>query len=369
MDRFLKEQILEDLKEKMVFLAGPRQVGKTTLSNSLFKSMDYLNWDIDEDRTRILAKEFHKANLWVFDEIHKYTKWRNYLKGLCDKDLHHNQKILVTGSAKLDVLRKGGDSLQGRYHYLRLLPLTFNELKMVNNEDLINLYSLSGFPEPFFKGNKDKANRWSRSYRERLVREEVASNEQFLDLGTIEIIIHRIPDFVGGIFSLNSLAEDVQVAHKTLSKWIKSLERLYAVFTVSPFGVPKIKAIKKSQKIYFYDWNSVIDEGARFENLLAVHLLKWIFFEQDTKGRNLELRYYRDKYNREVDFVITENNRPFMFIEAKLSDAEIAHGLKFLKSKFPEVRAMQLHLRGKKEFVDQNGIHCLPAFKFLHELI
>jgi predicted AAA+ superfamily ATPase len=352
----------------MVFLAGPRQVGKTTLSKSLIKSMDYLNWDIDEDRSRILAKEFKKSQLWIFDEIHKFKNWRNYLKGIYDK-LGKQQKILVTGSAKLDVLRKGGDSLQGRYHFLRLLPLSFKELGMSNQKDLLSLYSLSGFPEPYFKGSKDYCNRWSRSYREKVVRQEVATTEQFLDLGTMEIMFHRLPEIASGILSINSLAEDIQVTHKTLSKWVQSLERLYAIFRIAPFGPPKIKAIKKEQKLYFFDWNTVIDDGQRFENFLAVHLLKWIFHEQDTKGRNLDLRFYRDRYDREVDFVIIENNRPIFLIEAKVGDAEISKGLKFLKSLYPTTRTIQTHLKGKKEYVDGNGIECIHVIKLLLELV
>jgi predicted AAA+ superfamily ATPase len=368
MERYLKLQILEDLNEKMVFLAGPRQVGKTTLSKSLSKSIDYLNWDIDGDRTRILSKEFHKSNIWIFDEIHKYKNWRNYLKGIFDK-LGREQKILVTGSAKLDVLRKGGDSLQGRYHYLRLLPLSFTELKMKNQSDLMQLYNLSGFPEPFIKGSVASCNRWSKTYRERLVRLEVSSNEQFNDLATIEIMLNRLPDLVGGLLSINAVSEDIQVSHKTVDKWLQSLERLYAIFSVYPFGPAKIKAIKKSHKIFFYDWNAISDEGARFENFIAVHLQKWIYHQQDTLGKNLELRFYRDKYDREVDFVVTENSKPILFIECKLGDSDSAKGLKHLKDIYPNVRAMQLHLKGKKEYIDGNGIEHGHAIKLLADLI
>ncbi|NUM89688.1 MAG: ATP-binding protein, partial [Bdellovibrionales bacterium] len=317
MDRYLRPQINRDLKEKMVLLAGPRQVGKTTLAKSLVKSPDYMNWDVDEDRTRILSKEFRRSPLWIFDEIHKYKNWRNYLKGLVDK-LGRSQRILVTGSARLDALRKGGDSLQGRYHFLRLLPLTAGELRLNSARDVADLYALSGFPEPYFSGSKTSCDRWSRGYRERLVRQEVAENTQLQDLATIEIVLGRLPDIVGGLFSVNSLAEDVQVDQKTLLKWIHSLEMLYAVFRVPPFGPPRIKAIKKAQKLFFYDWNALADDGARFENFVAVHLLKWVCFEQDAKGRNLELRFYRDKYDREVDFVILENGKPFLLVESKV---------------------------------------------------
>lgn len=368
MERHLKKQIIDDLNEKMVFLAGPRQVGKTTLSKSLYKSTDYLNWDIDEDRSRILSKEFQRANLWVFDEIHKYKNWRNYLKGIFDK-LGQDQKILVTGSAKLDILRKGGDSLQGRYHYLRLLPLSFKELKMKTPDDLMHLYRLNGFPEPFFKGLETSCNRWSRSYRERLVRIEVASNEQFNDLATIELMLHRLPDLVGGLLSINGISEDIQVSHKTVDKWLQSLERLYAIFSVLPFGPPKVKAIKKSHKIFFYDWNSVIDEGSRFENLIAVHLQKWIYYQQDTQGKDFELRFYRDKYDREVDFVVTEGGKPSLFVECKLKDVDSASGLKYLKSLYPHVRSMQVHLQGQKEYIDGHGIEHCNAVVLLSELI
>lgn len=368
MERFLKKQMIQDLDDyKMIFLAGPRQVGKTTLAKSLYKNRDYLNWDIDEDRTRILNKEFKNSDIWIFDEIHKYAKWRNYLKGIYDKQ-GDSQKILVTGSAKLDILRKGGDSLQGRYYFLRLMPLTFAELKMQTQKDAIYLFELTGFPEPFIKGTKTNANRWSRFYRQKIVREEISSNEQFNDLATIEIMYNRLPELAGGTLSIQSLAEDIQVAHKTLSKWLDALERLYAVFRISPFGPPRIKAVKKMQKIFFFDWNVVDDLGSRFENFLAVHLLKWIYMEQDLKGRDIELRYYRDKYDREVDFVITERGKPIHFVEAKYSDCEITKGLKYLKSKYPDCRATLVHLKGKKDFVSKEGIECMPVFKLLADL-
>jgi len=368
MERFLKKQILADLNDKMVFLAGPRQVGKTTLARTLSKNVEYLNWDIHEDRSQILARTFHPADLWIFDEIHKYKTWRNYLKGLYDK-LGRNQKILVTGSAKLDTLRKGGDSLQGRYHFLRLMPLTFKELGMRSPKDTHQLFELSGFPEPFLSQSKAKCNRWSRGYRERIIRQEVATNELIQDLGNMEILLNRLPEIVGGTLSINAISEDIQISHKTISKWIAALERLYAVFRISPFGPPKVKAIKKEQKLFFFDWNAIVDVGGRFENFVAVHLLKWIYFEQDVNGRNLDLRFYKDKVQREVDFVIIENNKPILFIEAKYSDSEITKGLKYLKEKYPMVRAMQVYLQGKKEFQSELGIEYVHVNHLLSELI
>ena len=245
--RYLVPQIKRDLAKKLVFVAGPRQVGKTTLARGLPSlSNGYLNWDVTEDLGRILAGVFPPSKLWVFDEIHKYRRWRNYLKGVYD-GRRADQRILVTGSGRLDLYRFGGDSLQGRYHMLRLHPLSVAELKITRNGDFLTLLKLGGFPEPFFGGSETEARRWSREYRSRLVREDVASLERVHDLGHLELMMMRLSDLVGSPLSVNALREDLQVSHKAVSAWIAVLERLYGVFSLSPFGPPCIRAVKKEQ--------------------------------------------------------------------------------------------------------------------------
>lgn len=367
--RYLAEQVKTDLKKKMVFIAGARQVGKTTLAKQILKSgQGYLNWDIPEDREKILKREFPQTKLIVFADIHKYRSWRNYLKGLYDK-LQGSVKILVTGSAKLDYYRYGGDSLQGRYHFLRLHPFSVAELKITTENDLLNLLHLSGFPEPFLSGSETEARRWSREYRTRLINEEMASLENISDVGNMELLSMRLTQLVGSPLSINSIREDLQVSHKTVSKWLDILERLYSIIRVSPFGSPLIRAVKKEQKHYHYDWTLVPDLPLRFENLVAMHLLKWVHHEQDTKGRDLDLRYFRDTDGREVDFVITENLDPVYFIEVKWKDAAISKGLRYLKKRFPEAKAMQVSAVGEKDYVTTEGVRVLPALKFLSDLV
>ncbi len=350
----------------MVFLAGPRQVGKTTLSKSLSRKMDYLNWDIPVDRERILLQQFKVAPLWIFDEIHKYKTWRNYLKGVYDK-VGPAQRILVTGSAKLDLLRRGGDSLQGRYHFLRLHPLSIDELGSRSPRDFKQLFELGGFPEPFFSGTKTQANRWTREYRQTLVREEIASNEQIQDLGNLELMMHRLPDLIGAPLSINGLREDLQLAHKTVSKWIDALERLYGLFRIPPFGAPRIKAVRKEQKMYLYDWNAIKEPGIRFENMIACHLLKWVHYRQDAFGEDYDLRYCRDVMNREVDFVILKDQKPVQLIECKHRDGEVSDSLRYLGARFPGVPAAQVYLEGTKDYVNGSGIRVTPALSFLLE--
>lgn len=367
--RYIQKQAEKDLAKKMVFIGGPRQVGKTTLAKAILKNESgYLNWDIPEHRERILKRELPDNNLIVFDEIHKYKSWRNYLKGLYDA-VNGKQKILVTGSARLDFYRFGGDSLQGRYHYLRLHPLSVAELKIKKGDDFSDLLMLGGFPEPFFAQSQVEAKRWSREYRNRLIREEITSIENIHDLGNLELLVLRLPELVGSPLSINAIREDLQVSHKTVSNWLLILERFYNIFRIPPFGPKKVRAVKKEQKHYHLDWSLVQDMSKRFENLVACHLLKWVHFEVDAKGRELELTYFRDIDGREVDFVVLEDRKPILMVECKWADADISPGLKYLKVRFPDVEAWQISADGKKDYRLPGGIRVAPAIKFLNGLV
>jgi uncharacterized protein len=361
--RYLTDQVERDLARKMVFLSGPRQVGKTTLALDLAGTRaGYLNWDVPEHREAILARELPASDLWVFDEIHKHRRWRNFLKGLYDA--RPEQRILVTGSARLDLYRYTGDSLQGRYHHLRLHPLSVAELGG-GPEHFESLLSLGGFPEPFFTGSEVEARRWSLEYRRRLVREEVTSLERVVELDTLELLLMRLPDLVGSPLSINALREDLQVSHKTIDSWLRIFERLYAIFRLPPFGAPRLRAVKKARKHYHLDWTLVRDPATRFENLVACALVKWVDFQRDAQGRDLELRYFRDTDGREVDFVVLEDRSVLLLVEAKQAEARVDRSLRYLKRRFPAAEAWQVVAEGAKDFVDPEGIRVAPAHLFL----
>lgn len=368
-ERYLAQQIRQDLKRKMVFVGGPRQVGKTTLAKTfLADPQGYLNWDVPAHRERILKHEIPVTPLWVFDEIHKYRSWRNFLKGIYDiKGLH--QQILVTGSARLDFYRFSGDSLQGRYHYLRMHPLSLTELPQKTQHELMDLLEFGGFPEPYFSRSSVEAKRWSREYRTRLIREDLVALERTQDLGNIELLSLRLPDLVGSPLSINALREDLRVSHKTVAGWLEILERLYAIFRLPPFGSPLIRAVKKEQKHYHFDWTLVTDPPLRYENLVACALLKWVHFQQDTLGKDINLSFFRDVDRREVDFVITQGTQPQMFIECKWNDAPSSPALKYLKTKFPACEGWQISAIGEKDYMDASGIRLCPAVEFLKKLV
>ncbi|MCI0423058.1 MAG: ATP-binding protein [Acidobacteria bacterium] len=371
MERYLTPQVNKDLKRKMVFVSGARQVGKTTLAKQVLgneQAEGYLNWDIAEHRERILRRQLPAVPLWAFDEIHKYRSWRNYLKGLYDAK-ERKQQILVTGSARLDFYRFGGDSLQGRYHLLRLHPLSVAELQISTAEQMQELLQLGGFPEPFLLGSELEARRWSREFRSRLIQEDVNSLERVLDLGRLELLMLGLPDRVGSPLSINSLREDLQVSHKTVAHWLDILERLYAIFRISPFGSPKLRAVKKEQKHYHTDWALIQEPSLRFENFVACHLLKWIHFKQDAEGRDLELRYFRDVDKREVDFVVLEGRKPLQLIECKWDDAAISPGLTYLKARFKNSEAYQISAGGVKDFQSPEGIRVCNALHLLKALV
>jgi predicted AAA+ superfamily ATPase len=373
--RYLESAVVEDLSRKMVFLAGPRQSGKTTLAKRLLRSFSrdistsYLNWDATEDREKILRNLFPAGQgILVLDEIHKYSRWRQTVKGLYDKRGDH-LRIMVTGSARLDHYRYGGDSLQGRYHFHRLHPLSFAEINGSTSVDLEDLLTYSGFPEPFLSASERQAKRWSREYRSRLVMEELQDLEKVKDIALVQQLVLRLPDLVGSPLSINSLREELQVAHQTVSRWLQILENLYMIFRLYPFGSPLIRAVKKEAKHYHMDWTVVKDPGARFENLVACHLLKWCHFLQDTEGRNMELRYFRDIDLREVDFVLMEDGVPLQFIECKTSRKRRGRSLKYLKKRFPDTESIQIDRGDGEDLLDKDGIRLLPATKFLAQLV
>ncbi len=374
--RYLEKGIKEDLTKKMVFVAGPRQCGKTTLAKKILaeemgQKADefYLSWDAAEDREKIIRERFPAGRgLLVLDEIHKFSRWRQVVKGLFDKR-GHELKILVTGSGRLDYYRYGGDSLQGRYHLYRLHPFSFKEVKSISSKPLEDLLNYSGFPEPFLSRDERACRRWRREYRTRLIYEDLNSLEHVKDVALLEQLALRLPDLVGSPLSLNALREDLQVSHETIARWLEMFERIFLCFRIYPFGPPKIRAVKKASKLYLYDWTLIDDPGARFENLVAFHLLKWIHYQQDYHGLDVELRFFRDVHRNEVDFVVLENRTVKWLIECKLRTREVSPALKMLKRRFPEAAAIQVSLAEQEEYVDKHCIRVTTAEKFLAELI
>ena len=367
MRRYLESHVIEDLNRKMVFVGGPRQVGKTTLSRNIAPDGHrYLNWDDLEDREFVLREKFPVESFVIFDEIHKFGNWRNYIKGFYDKSFGE-KKILVTGSARLDFYRHSGDSLQGRYHYYRLHPLTVDELDIRSQSDFESLLTLGGFPEPFLSGSQKQARRWMREFRSRIVNEDIRDLELTQKLSSMELLLLRLPQLVGSPLSINALREDLNCAHKTVSNWLDIFERMYMIFRLSPLGSPKIRAVKIEQKHYHCNWAEVEDEGARFENLVASHILKWVQLIQDWEGRDVDMVYFRDIEGREVDFIITENKQPICAIECKLRFRSISRNLKYFKSKFPECDAIQVHQFDLPEFISKDGIRVINWKRLLLE--
>lgn len=367
--RYLESLIVKDLKEKMVFLGGPRQVGKTTFSQSLLKNYRdhhpaYMNWDSIEDRKRIRTGDWPRTErLIIFDEIHKFIKWRGLVKGFFDT-LKNTHQFLVTGSARLDYYRKGGDSLLGRYHYYRMHPLSLPEVSpKFQRKDLDRLFTYGGFPEPFLKQNSISLKRWHRQRHERIIFSDIRDLENVKEISNIELLVQALPDRVGSPLSRKNLAQDLEVDFKTVEKWITILENVYYCFRISPFGPPKIKAVKKEQKIYFWDWSEIEDEGARWENLVASQLLKYCHFYEDTEGDKMELRFLRDIEGREIDFVVLKNKRPLFAVECKTGEKKLSSHLKYFAERSNIPNFYQVH-RGSKSYSASDRIHVLPFEEF-----
>lgn len=370
--RYLADSIKADLQSKMVFLGGPRQVGKTTLALSLLKAdkrrhSGYLNWDDPRVRPELLRGNLPaNESLVVLDEIHKYPRWRNLVKGLYDTR-GDQISFLVTGSARLDHYRKGGDSLQGRYHHYRLHPFSLSELNTTaSKSDLEALMQFGGFPEPLLSGEVRKWRRWQRERLSRVVYEDLRNLENVRQIALIELLLDALPDRVGSPLSIRSLSEDLQVAHATVDRWLRILENLYVCFRLPPFGAPRIRAVKKETKLYFWDWSQARDKGERFENLVACHLLKYCHHLEDTDGYRMELRFLRDTDLREVDFVVLQDRKPLFAVECKSGEKSPSKAIDYFRQRTDIPVFYQVHL-GKRDYVS-NETRVLPFQTFCQEL-
>ncbi|MBC7430094.1 MAG: ATP-binding protein [Bacteriovorax sp.] len=357
MERSITKSLKKDLDSKIVLLSGPRQVGKTTLSKNLDLSFEYLNFD-DSDLRKIMMNRSWKrdVDLVIFDELHKRPKWKSWIKGIYDTE-GVKPKILVTGSARMDVFKKGSDSLAGRHFNYRLHPFSVAELKgqMPPGECLERLMKVGGFPEPFLNGEEDFAKRWRSTHIDRIIKEDLLELEQVRNIKLIEVLIDLLSDRVGSSISYSSLARDLEISPHTVKKWIGILESLYVIFVVPPYSKNLARAILREPKIYFYDNGRVKnDEGARFENIVANALLRKLHLGQDLKGEKSQLYYIRDKEKREVDFLTVIDNKLIDLVEVKLSDENLSTSLSYYNERLKPAMPVQVIYNLKREQLKDN---------------
>lgn len=342
-------------RNKMALLSGPRQVGKTTLARSLQPSYEqsrYLNWDETEFRrlwTRSpnqVAHQFkleslNERKLLILDEIHKSKGWKQKLKGLYDH-LGEQIQIVVTGSSRLNVYRRGGDSMMGRYLHFRLHPFSYGEVcgepplapdawleralskpaQTYPQKPLDQLFAMSGFPEPYLANSEQVLNLWRQGRIDKIIREDLRDLSRLPELSQVEMLASLLPTKIGSPLSIQSLREDVEVAHDTVSRWMRYLNELYYFFELKPWSKSLPRSLKKEGKIYLYDWTEIENPGPRYENLLACHLKKACDFWTDTGIGKFDLFYVRTKDKLEIDFLIVRNQKPWLAVEAKLSEAQ-----------------------------------------------
>lgn len=338
---------------KIALVSGPRQCGKTTLAKMLLarrKVGTYRNWDELEFRrawaqspSSVIPRDPGTGTpLVVLDEIHKDRLWKRNLKGLFDT-LTAPCDFLVTGSARLNVYMRGSDSLLGRHYSFRLHPFTMRELGRTDvlapdemlgalfsraerrrksaDEHLAALLTYGPFPKPLLEQNARKARLWRRNREQLVVREDLRDLSRLLDLGRIEMMTALLPERVGSLFSPASLARDLEVSFPTIKRWMAYLKELYYLFEIKPYARQIARSLRCEGKVYLWDYAAVPSESARFENLVAAHLLKACHFWTDTGEGEFDLHYLRNKEKQEIDFLIIRDGVPWLPVEAKLSDA------------------------------------------------
>ena len=360
LERYLARICFDPLfGRQMRFIAGPRQIGKTTLAKAYLKSKHceshYYDWD-----KRIIRRQFkedpyffHSTSLKekntqqkiaiCFDEIHKYPKWKNILKDYFDS-FENQYEFIITGSARLDLFRKSGDPLSGRFFLFRLLPISLFELsgekltlptdspqifieKSLKSKNYQNefqqLLKFGGFPEPFMKANEVFSSNWRDEYIETLIREDLRDLTKIQDLENIATLMKLLPERMGTPLSMNALSQDLEVSYNANKNYLKALHLTYVLFSIAPYSKKVHRSIKKEKKVYFYDWALHLDPSKQFENYIACELKHRIeIWTKQTKYK-FDLFYVRTRDKKEIDFLITRDAIPYLLIESKLSETSI----------------------------------------------
>lgn len=384
---------------QMRFIAGPRQVGKTTLAKSFLKDKGcfslYYNWDTRAIRVRYKEDPyFYNADAlkiksgskkWIcFDEIHKYPKWKDILKDTFDS-FENKYHFIVTGSARLDLFRKAGDSLSGRYFLFRLLPISLFELSKqkfvlptetathfiesnISNtsyqKDMDHLIHFSGFPEPLIKGNDVFNSNWHEAYIDTLLREDLRDLTKIHELENVITLMHLLPERVGSPLSLNSLRENLEVSYNAIRSYIRGLTLTYIIFHVSPYSKKISRSIKKEGKVYFYDWTQVKDEANRFENYIACELKHRTSLWTMTTKYKFDLNFVRTRDSKETDFLITRDCKPFFLVEVKLS-SDVVESHNRNHANILKVPLIQLVQREGVLKAGKDNVYVISASNFL----
>ena len=376
MIRYLEPRLKKDLRKKMVFLLGARQVGKTTLAKDMAREQggQYLSWDNLEDRAVITTRAWNKrAPLLALDEIHKMPDWKQWLKGVYDgKPVA--QQILITGSARIDTFRLSGESLAGRYFPLRMHPLSVHELCTLSPEKpsasaaFEQLLARGGFPEPCLNSDAIDAARWRKQYYEGMVRDDILEFSRLHEVAAMRLFVELLRTRVGSPLSLAAIARDLHLAPVTLKRYLDILEALYIVFTIKPWHKNIARATQHMPKVYFFDSGLVKgDAGTLFENIAANHLLKYSEWQQDALGKEVELHYIRTKDEAEIDFALRDGDELTHLIECKISDIKPHRALVRFASEAPQARAIQLVQDAPHQMVLGNITVC-PAAQWLFNL-
>jgi predicted AAA+ superfamily ATPase len=350
---------------QIAFVSGPRQVGKTTTARGVARSVQYLNWD-DQDDRRILTRGpaaivdrlgldrlGGEPTIVVLDELHKYRRWRTLLKGLFDRHADRLE-IIVTGSSRMDLYRRGGDSLMGRYLPYRMHPLTVGELveprpgqhavrepRRLAPKKWDALWEFGGFPEPFAKRDRRFARRWRRLRGQQLVREDVRDLSRISELAQLEVLVALLDERSGSTISYAGLARDVNVSVDTARRWVATLCQLHHGFLVRPWFRSVKKSLRKEPKWFLRDWSGIADPGRRAETLVACHLLKAVQTWDDLGLGSHELHYLRDKAKREVDLLVVRDGSPWLMVEVKHGDTTPSRALRHFQNQIGAPHALQ----------------------------
>ncbi len=336
---FWIEKIRKALAQRsIVWLSGVRRVGKTTVTK-MFKNALYLNCDLPSTARQLKDPEFfydHVENdMIIFDEIHRIEDPSLLLKIAADEYAH--LKILATGSSTLSATQKFRDSLTGRKINIYLPPVLWQEcIENFKVKDFDGRLLRGGLPEALLCKNMDMSfySEWMDSFFARDIQElfNIRNRAGFIKL------MHLIFLQSGGLLEYTNLAKHCELTRPTVKSYLEALMIAHALFLIKPFFGGGRREIIRRPKCYGFDTgfvtfvkgvNSIRDEdrGLLWEHLVLDTLRSYI--------PERDIFYWRDKSDREIDFVIPHSDQVHV-IECKINPDQFeADSLSYFRSLYP----------------------------------
>lgn len=379
--RDLKKQLTTQLEQfPAVALLGPRQIGKTTLAFALSQSHDsiYLDLESEADRNKLIEPEaylsMHQDKLVIIDEVHLMPNLFSHLRGLIDKARRNGKtsgQFLLLGSASLELLKQSSESLAGRIAYLELSSLNITEIDAINQ-----LWVRGGFPDSYLADSDKNSANWRQNFIRSYLERDIPQFGPRIPAETLRRFWSMLAHLQGSLLNSASLARNLGVDNKTITRYLDLLVDLLLVRRLPPWHGNSGKRLTKSPKVFIRDSGVMHNllNISDLESLLSHPIIgaSWECFVIENiinlAPQQIQPSFYRSSGGAEVDLVLEIPGQQTWAIEIKRSvKPKVGRGFHSACDDIQPNRKIVVY-SGDEHYSIGNGVEALGLDQLANEL-